>query len=88
MSGQYDVEGGTVKGTTEQESEIDESVYDRCHRFKLTCSKLLRIDLNPVVTLASALIIWGLVIFCMVKPDTVSYFFMFVILTFIQASLV
>ncbi len=77
MSGQYDVEGGAVKGATEAEHEIDETVYDRCHRIKITCSKLLRIDLNPVVTVASAIIIWGLVIFCMVEPDTVSSFYVF-----------
>ena len=44
------------------------AAIERCHIVKLKLWKF-RLELNPVVTLGSSAIIWGLVIWCMVKPD-------------------
>ena len=44
------------------------AAIERCHMMKLKLWKF-RLELNPVVTLGSSAIIWGLVIWCMVKPD-------------------
>ena len=48
-------------------SGIDEPI-ERCHMVKFRLWKF-RLELNPVVTLGSSAIIWGLVIWCMVNPD-------------------
>ena len=44
------------------------AAIERCHMVKLKLWKF-RLELNPVVTFGSSAIIWGLVIWCMVKPD-------------------
>ncbi len=41
---------------------------EKCRWLRFGCGRL-RVEINPVVTLASAAIIWGLVIWCMVKPE-------------------
>ena len=61
----------------------DKTLYDpetrvyttKCRKVAFGCNKWLRIDLNPVVTIISAGLIWGLVIWCIVDPEGVSKFF-------------
>ena len=45
--------------------EFDET--KKCSRVKFNIGPI-RIDLNPVVTVASAIIIWGFVIWCIIQP--------------------
>ena len=47
------------------EMEFDET--KKCTRVKFNIGPI-RIDLNPVVTVASAIIIWGFVIWCIIQP--------------------
>ena len=56
----------------EKDEEIQEHIYDRCHRIKIGSWKFFRLDFNPVVTFVSSAIIWSLVIWCMVEPDKVN----------------
>ena len=47
--------------------------YDtKCHSISLGCdNRWFRLDINPVVTIASAVIIWALVAWCMIEPEEV-----------------
>ena len=56
----------TVPGTTKFETQ--------CHSISLGCdNRWFRLDINPVVTIASAVIIWALVMVCMIWPDEVCF---------------
>ena len=45
----------------------------KCHSISFGCNnKWWRIEINPVVTIASALIIWALVAWCMIEPEEAS----------------
>ena len=43
----------------------------KARRLKLEYNKWFRIDFNPVVTVISSAVIWGLVIWCIVQPKQV-----------------
>ena len=66
----------------------DKTVYDsetrvyhtKCRKIAIDFNQWFRIDLNPVVTVVSAGLIWGLVIWCIIKPEQVSNFKYFIIL--------
>ena len=61
----------TVSGTTKFETQ--------CHSISLGCdNRWFRLDINPVVTIASAVIIWALVIVCMIWPDEVCVIFKYI----------
>ena len=75
-----DIETADYSNNNEDKGEeIQEHIYDRCHRFKIGGWKFLRLDFNPVVTVASAAIIWSLVIWCMVEPEKVNTLLNFVL---------
>ncbi len=42
----------------------------KCKTFKVGTGKRLSLNLNPVVTILSACLIWALVTFCMIVPET------------------
>ena len=43
----------------------------RARQWACRYNNFFRLDFNPVVTFISALIIWGLVIWCVIEPDDV-----------------
>ena len=44
----------------------------KCRNVSFGChNRWFRIELNPVVTIISALCIWGMVAWCMIEPDKV-----------------
>lgn len=45
---------------------------DRCHTFKVKLGPI-RLNFNPVVTILSAVIIWGFVAWCVSDPDGASF---------------
>ena len=75
-----DIETADYSNNNEDNGEqIQEHIYDRCHRFKIGSWKFLRLDFNPVVTFFSAAIIWSLVIWCMVEPEKVNNLLNFIL---------
>ncbi len=63
-------DGNELEGVEEGEFDVDisKNEIEKCRWLRFGCGRL-RVEINPVVTLASAVIIWGLVIWCMVKPE-------------------
>ena len=53
--------------------EFDET--KKCKRVKFNIGPI-RIDLNPLVTIASAIIIWGFVIWCIIQPKSANQEFL------------
>lgn len=47
----------------------EEETRGKCHHIKFKIFGRLRVELNPVVSLVSAAIIWGFVIYCLTKPE-------------------
>ena len=67
--------------------EFDET--KKCKRVKFIIGPI-RIDLNPLVTIASAIIIWGFVIWCIIQPKSSNREFLkwarFVLFLFFRVS--
>ncbi len=64
-------------GSRDRDPNVDKVEEDwrtfetRACRWKLGSNKWFRLDFNPIVTFLSAAIIWALVIWCILQPDTV-----------------
>ncbi len=50
--------------------EVYENAMKKCRTFKVGTDKRFSLNLNPVVTILSACLIWALVSFCMIAPET------------------
>ncbi|XP_048575622.1 glycine betaine transporter 1 [Nematostella vectensis] len=53
---------------TMEEHEIAEAHADKCRTLKFSIGPL-KVNMNPVVSVVSAIVIWGLVGFCLIKAD-------------------
>ena len=73
MASSYNMDLEARRVEDSKEEDLGSRPFEtKCHSISVGCNnKWFRIDINPVVTIASAVIIWALVIWCMVKPEQV-----------------
>ncbi len=61
-------EGGDEVECGELGPDVDQETIDKCRWLRFGCGPL-RVEINPLVTILSAAVIWGMVIWCMIQPN-------------------